>query len=89
MRSQRVKSGVAAAVSALAVLSAMSLNIGGINHFASIIEGAGLLFLAFASVAFILGLFLARYRLRWSILTGGAIGLLSGFGIVLYALSNV
>lgn len=84
-----IKSGVAARVSVLVVLIAMSLNIGGVDHFGSIVKNFGFFFLAVASAAFILGLFMVRYRLRWSLLSGGAIGLISGLGIVLSALSKI
>ena len=88
MRSKKIKSGIVAGASAIVVLLAMSLNIGGADHFGSIVADLGLLFTVFASGAFILGLFLARFRIRWSVLCGAVIGLISGFGIVLSALSK-
>jgi len=89
MLSKRSTSGVAAGASALAVLLAMSLNIGGINNFNSIVTGLGLFFLAATLAAFVLGLFTFRIRLRWTVLAGAAVGLLAGFGVLFVILQNI
>ena len=89
MQSKKIQSGLAAGISAIVVILAMSLNIGGIDNFGSIVKGFGLLFFAFASAAFVLGLFLARFRVRWSVLSGAVIGLLCGFGVVIYVVSQI
>ncbi len=89
MLTKKSKSGLVAGTTAFVVLLAMSLNIGGLDNFLSIVTGLGLIFLAVAAVAFILGYFISQIRLRWVALAGAVIGLLSGFGIVIWAVSGI
>ncbi len=89
MLSKRAKSGFAAGASALGVLLAMSLNIGGIDGFYSIVTSLAFLFSGAVFVAFVLGCFTSQIRLRWNVLEGAMIGLLTGFGVLLIVLRNI
>ncbi len=62
MLTKKSKSGLVAGTAAVAVLLAMSLNIGGLDNFLSIVTGLGLIFLAVAAVAFILGYFISATK---------------------------
>ena len=89
MPSNRSKSGLAAGTSALIVLLAMSLNIGGLDLVISIVSNFGLLFSIVTLFSFVAGLLFVRFRLRWSVLSGAVIGLISGFGIVFFVVSKI
>jgi hypothetical protein len=89
MLTKKSKSGLVAGTAAITVLLAMSLNIGGLDNFFSIVTGFGLIFLAVAMAAFILGFFISQIRLRWIAFAGAVIGLLSGFWIVISVVSGI
>jgi hypothetical protein len=88
-RTHRIKAALASAAAALLVLLAMSLNIGGVDNFVSIITGCGALFLGVAFTAAGIGCFLASQRMRWSLIAGALAGLLGGWIIVLWIVSHI
>jgi hypothetical protein len=87
--SKRFKQGSIAAGSAATILLAMSINIGGRDHVASIIAEFGFVFLAALALAFVIGGLLRRLRLWWSAFVGIAVGFACGFGIVTFVASRI
>jgi hypothetical protein len=85
----KIKSGLASGIAAFLALLVMSLNIGGLDHFFPIIANFGLLFFAASMVSLVIGLFLYRYSLVWSLISGAAIGLICGFLIVVSIASEI
>lgn len=85
----KVKSGLTAGITAIAVLFAMSLIIGGVGEFFGIVMDLGLLFLAISVLSFIFGIFFSNCKLIWSFLVGAATGLICGLLIVFYIVSGI
>ncbi len=85
----RITSGFIAGMSAILALLAMSLNIGGLDNFTTIVRGFWILFAMVGLLAFGLGLLLYKLRSRWSAAVGAAAGLLGGFLIVISVVSRI
>ena len=89
MTRQRPKRGVLCSISALGVLIAMTLNIGGTDEFTPLIRRLAFVFLVAALIAFAVGCALHKRNAWWSVLAGGGIGLAVGFAILFWAVSNI
>ncbi|MEO6184438.1 MAG: hypothetical protein ABIP71_15330, partial [Verrucomicrobiota bacterium] len=67
----------------------MSLSIGGLGHFLSIVLAFMPLFLLVTLIALICGAFLSARRRRWSLLVGTLSGFAGGAAILVHVASQI
>jgi hypothetical protein len=67
----------------------MLLNIGGGDGFSSMLFTLSPWFILISLIAGLVGLFLSKWRTRWSALIGMGVGLLGGLAIVAHSVSKI
>lgn len=85
----RAKNALVSGASSFVALLAMAVWFGGMEGFLSIVIYFVHLFLVVSFLALVLGAFLSTSRIRWSVLIGTLSGILGGFAIALYVVSNI
>ncbi len=87
--SSRFRSALTSGSAAVLVLLAISVNISGLDGVSWILKDFWPLFAVSAVLAFVVGLFLKKRRLRWSALAGAATGLVCALLILMFTVSGI
>lgn len=87
--SSRLRSALTSGSAAVLVLLVISVNISGLNGVSWVLKGFWPLFAVSAVLAFVVGLFLKKRRLRWSAVAGAATGLICALLILMFTVSGI